>query len=397
MFAATSSGNILTPLLPQLQEEFGIPLTTAGLVVAVFGFSRLLVDLPSGFLADRVGRVRLAGLAIVALFASAAIGAWSPTVEVLIVARAVAGVGVAIVAMVVLSGMSDAADGPMRGRVMSLIHIANNTGIALFPLVGGLVGIMFGWRATFLVTAITTAVCALTLLPALRRVDVRTHRARRAAMAPVHLPSRRRRGIGLAALYTGVVANHIHRHGFRNTLIPLYGAMVLGLGAGPIALGVGLMALFGLLVAAPGGILSDRVGRRRVIVVGLLCLAVGDLLFLWTSDVASFLVAAAVVGAADFFSSSQSASVSELTAPTERSRALGGYRFAVDSGALVGPILLAWSLEHLGEAGAIWLTTLILLVAALVNRVGLPGMLASPPVPTDASPATATPGPAPER
>ncbi len=397
MFAATSSGNILTPLLPQLQEEFGISLTTAGLVVAVFGLSRLLVDLPSGFLADRVGRVRLAGLAIVALFVSAAIGAWSPTVDVLIVARAVAGFGVAIVAMVVLSGMSDAADGPMRGRVMSFIHIANNTGIAVFPLVGGLVGIAFGWRATFLVTAVTTAVCAVTLLPALRSLDVRTRRTPRGTATPLDLPSRGRRAVGLGALYAGVVSNHIHRHGFRNTLIPLYGAAVLGLGAGPIALGVGLMALFGLLVATPGGILSDRVGRRRVIVIGLTCLAVGDLLLLWTTDVAMFLVVAAVVGAADFFSSSQTAAVAELTTPAERSRALGGYRFSVDSGALIGPILLAWGLEHLGATGAIWLTTVILLVAAVVNRVGLPRVLASPPASHGTASAAAAGGSAPNR
>jgi MFS family permease len=314
---------------------------------------------------------------------------------VLIVARATAGVGVAVVAMVVLSGMSDVADGPMRGRVMSLINIANNTGIALFPLVGGLIGILFGWRATFLVTAITTAVCTVTLLPALRELDGQTRHARRSGPPPPDLPPTRRRIIGLAALYAGVVANHIHRHGFRNTLIPLYGALVLGLGAGPIALGVGLMALTGLLVATPGGILSDRVGRRRIIVLGLIGIAVGDLLLLSTTNEVTFLVVAAVVGAADFFSSSQSASVAEITAPEERSRALGGYRFAVDSGALVGPILLAWSLEHLGAAGAVWLTSIILVVAAIVNRLGLPAVLARPPIP--ATPLATAPGPDPAR
>lgn len=273
MFAATSSGNILTPLLPQLQAEFGVSLTTAGLVVAVFGLTRLVVDLPSGFVTDRVGRVRLAVVGLAALAGSSVVGGWSPTVEVLMTARVLAGLGVAIVAMVVLSGMSDAAEGPSRGRVMSLINIANNTGIALFPLVGALVGVAFGWRATFGVTAITTAVCAVTLLPALRSLDARHRSVRRATRDAVALPARRARIVGLGVLYAGVVANHVHRHGFRNTLVPLYGAVVLGLGAGSIALAVGVMALLGLLVATPGGILSDRVGRRRVIVSGLLCIA----------------------------------------------------------------------------------------------------------------------------
>ncbi|MBX3031202.1 MAG: MFS transporter [Chloroflexi bacterium] len=372
MFAATSSGNILTPLLPQLQQEFGIPLTTAGLVVAVFGLTRLMVDLPSGFLADRVGRVRLAVIAIVALAISSVVGAWSPNIEVLIAARAVAGFGVAIIAMVVLSAMSDAADAADRGRVMSLMHLANNTGIGLFPVIGALVGVAFGWRATFIVTGVTTAVCALTLLPSLRALDrsSRVMTVTRRSAAPAVAGTRR---VGaLAVLYAGVVANHIHRHGFRNTLVPLYGALVIGLDAQPIALAVAGMAFAGLLVAMPGGVASDRYGRRRVIVIGLTCLALADLTFLGTVDATTFVLAALVVGAVDFFASSQSAAVAELTTPAERSRALGGFRFSVDLGALIGPILLAWSLEHLGAPGAIWVTTLVLLTAAMANRIGLP-------------------------
>ena len=48
-------------------------------------------------------------------------------------------------------------DGPnlFMGKVMSLFHVANNTGIALYPMIGGLIGLFIGWRATFAVTEIT--------------------------------------------------------------------------------------------------------------------------------------------------------------------------------------------------------------------------------------------------
>ena len=44
------------------------------------------------------------------------------------------------------------------------------------------------------------------------------------------------------------------------------------------------MSITGLLVATPGGMLGDRIGRRRVITAGLTAVAIGDLAFLLTGD-----------------------------------------------------------------------------------------------------------------
>ncbi len=57
LLAAIASGNLLTPLLPQIRDEFGVSLTTAGFIVAAFGLARLIVDIPSALLADRFGLV----------------------------------------------------------------------------------------------------------------------------------------------------------------------------------------------------------------------------------------------------------------------------------------------------------------------------------------------------
>ena len=55
MFFAIAATNILTPLIPDVRPDFGVSITTAGLVVSTYGFARLLTDLPSGVLLDRVG------------------------------------------------------------------------------------------------------------------------------------------------------------------------------------------------------------------------------------------------------------------------------------------------------------------------------------------------------
>lgn len=376
LFAVTASGNLLTPLLPEIRDEFGVSLTTAGFIVAAFGFARLIVDIPSALLADRFGLVGLSVAGVAMLIVSTFVGFFAPSVEIFIASRVVAGLGVAIVAMVVLSAMSLTTGRSSRGRAMSLIHVANNMGIALYPLVGGAIGIFFGWRFTFVVAGGLAIVAGVLLVPTLVGL------VRRAAGAPTPGPddvppvmTSRRLGVALIVTYLAIVATFIHRHGFRNTFIPLYGATVLGLQTGPISIAIAIMAVCGLIVAGPGGALSDRIGRRHVIVSGMFAIAIGDLLYLWTGEVVAFIVVAAIVGLGDFFTGAQAALLADIVEPRHRNRSLSGFRFSVDLGALLGPIMVAVLLDHTGAAGAILVTAAILAVAAIASLIAIPSIV----------------------
>ena len=214
--------------------------------------------------------------------------------EVLIAARIGSGIAVGILATVILSALSSTATSENRGKVMSLFHVANNTGIAIYPLVGALIGLAIGWRATFAVTGVLAIIAAALLLPLLLRMDIPTKKkVRNDRVDPARILYGRRRIVAVASVNYGVVANMVHRHGFRNTILPLYAATVLGLGGLSIATAIAIMSVAGLMVATPGGMLGDRIGRRRVIVSGLPAVAVGDLVFILTNDLLSFLVVAA--------------------------------------------------------------------------------------------------------
>ena len=373
IFLLIAATNILTPLLPDIRNDFAVSITTAGLIVGSYGLARLAVDLPAGFLADRVGHRRMAVIALIVLIASSVIGLVAPTVEILILSRLGSGFAVGILATVILTALSATASDANRGKVMSLFHVANNTGIALYPMVGGLLGVAFGWRATFVVTALLTVVAAVLLLPLLRRIHIPTKGSGSSAAAPgPRVLYGHQRRIAVAATNVGVVANMIHRHGFRNTILPLYAATALGLGGISIATAIALMSITGLLVATPGGMLGDRIGRRRVISAGLAAVAVGDLVFLLTGDLVSFLVAAAIIGLGDFFTSSQTALLSEIVPPGERTRVLSGYRFSADLGALIGPVVLAFVMDVTDARVAIVVAAAVLLTAAILARVAVP-------------------------
>src|SRR5919204_161311 len=286
LFLIIAATNILTPLLPDIRNDFGVSIATAGIIVGAYGLARLIVDLPAGFLADRIGHRRLSAVALVVLVASCLLGLGATTVELLIAARVGMGASVAILATVILSSLSATATAVNRGKVMSLFHVANNTGIALYPLVGGVVGAWLGWRATFGVTAV--------------------------------------------------------------------------------------LSIAGLAVATPGGMLGDRIGRRRVITSGLAAIAAGDLVFLLTHDLVTFLAAAALIGFGDFFSSSQTALLSEIVPPAQRTRTLGGYRFSADLGAFVGPVLLAAVMDVASAQAAILVAVAVLLASSAAARFGVP-------------------------
>jgi MFS family permease len=166
----------------------------------------------------------------------------------------------------------------------------------------------------------------------------------------------------------------IQRHGVRNTVLPLFAASALFLNPIEIATGITMMSVVAIIVVTPGARLGDRIGRRRIVVVGLLILAVGDIVFLNSTGYITFLLAAAVVGSGDFFSSSQTALLSELVEPTRRARVLAAYRFCVDIGALVGPLVLAALFDAYGPHVAILAAVAVLVAASAINQLGVPGM-----------------------
>jgi DHA1 family multidrug resistance protein-like MFS transporter len=375
MFCAVSATNIMTPLLPAIRDDFHVSITTAGVIVGSFGLARLAVDLPAGFLASHTDPRHLTLVAIVLLVGASLIGLGAPSVEILIAARIGSGIGVAILATVILAALSASATAADRGKVMSLYPMANNVGIAVYPLLGGALGVFLGWRATFAVTAVLAVVAAVILVPVLARTDLTRRRPSPSDIPDPRVLHGRRKALALAVTNGGVVANMIHRHGFRNTILPLYAASVLGLGGFSIATAIAAMAITGFIVMAPGGMLGDRIGRRRVISVGLAAVAIGDLAFLLTGDFWTFLAIAALIGCGDFFSSSQTALLSEIVPPAQRTWAMSGYRFSSDLGALIGPILLAVVMDTIGVQAAIVTAAGILFVASIAARIGVPAQI----------------------
>jgi MFS family permease len=247
--------------------------------------------------------------------------------------------------------------------------------VAIYPLVGGLVGAVAGWRSTFLINAILAAVAGVVFLRLLGRIEPARGGGRAGREDAEPVIRGRTRTLAVLATNVGVAAMMIHRTGLRNTILPLYAAAALGLGGVSIATGLAIGAAAGLLVATPGGMAGDRFGRRRVILAGLTYVAIADLAFLLTNDLATFLVVCLVLGLGDFFTATQTALLTDMVPANERTRTLSGYRFASDLGAMIGPIILAATMDAFDARTAIVLAVAILGAGALVTWRFVPAIV----------------------
>jgi EmrB/QacA subfamily drug resistance transporter len=159
---ATLDISVVNIALPTLSRQFAAPLTTIAWVVLAYVLTITGLLLALGRLADRVGRRRvyLSGLAVFTL-ASAACAA-APSASWLIAARAVQGLGAAMLTANSTALLIASFAPEERGRVLGFFGAAVGVGLALGPPLGGLIVAHASWRWIFLIN-VPLGAAALTL------------------------------------------------------------------------------------------------------------------------------------------------------------------------------------------------------------------------------------------
>ena len=163
--------SIATIALPTLARSFPVTLAELQWVVLAYLLAMTVTIVSAGRLGDLYGhrRVLLAGLILFTV--ASALCATSPNLAVLIAARALQGIGGAILVALPMSIARDAVPEERLGAAMGLLGTMSAVGTALGPSLGGVVMANLGWQAAFGLLALGgAAVLALALraLPAAR-------------------------------------------------------------------------------------------------------------------------------------------------------------------------------------------------------------------------------------
>ncbi|EIV93483.1 MFS transporter [Frankia sp. QA3] len=162
--------NIVFVALPDIKASLHFAGQTEQWVVsayAVFAGGFLLLG---GRAADLLGRRRMFVLALSIYAVSSFVGGLAGTPAILVVARAIQGVGAALLLPSTLSLINTLfEEGPRRNRALAVWGGAGASGLTVGALLGGVLTQAFGWSAVFFVNvplAAVVALAALAVIPA---------------------------------------------------------------------------------------------------------------------------------------------------------------------------------------------------------------------------------------
>src|SRR5689334_1054580 len=156
-------------------------------------------------------------------------------------------------------------------------------------------------------------------------------------------------------------------------IVPLLPFYAESFGASPLVIGL-LFAVFSLcqLIAAPAlGDLSDRYGRRPVLVFSLAGTVVSFVMLALAHNIVMLFAARIVDGLSGGNISTARAYVADITEPKDRARAYGLIGAAFGLGFILGPAL-SGVLAHISYTAPIWAAAGITLVAAAMAWFWLP-------------------------
>lgn len=162
-FAVGVDGYIVAGVLPAVAADLGEPVSAVGLMASAYALPTALLAPLFGPMSDRFGR-RLAMTVGLVVFTLAALAcAAAPTLPLLLVARAINGLGAAIIIPAAFAYAGDLPDPEARSRTIGALASAFPLATLLGLPLGALVATLAGWRAAILVIAIVAALAAVLL------------------------------------------------------------------------------------------------------------------------------------------------------------------------------------------------------------------------------------------
>ncbi|HEU5316742.1 MAG TPA: MFS transporter [Chloroflexota bacterium] len=171
-FAAVVAGYFLvmfavspvSVVLPSLSESFGIGVDRASWVMTSYLLPLTAALLPAGRLGDIVGHRRLFTIGIGLAGVAALVSGAAPSIWLLFVARAVQGIGAALVSASAMPIVAGAVGENARGRAIGLITMASSTGAMAGTALAPIYVTYLDWRWAFYSAALTGAVAFLLAL-----------------------------------------------------------------------------------------------------------------------------------------------------------------------------------------------------------------------------------------
>lgn len=367
-------------ILPALaQQEFQLVAKTAILsFIVVFGLTKAFSNYFAGRLSDRFGRkhVLVAGWLIATPVPF--ILMWAPNWSWILAANVLLGVSQGLTWSTTVIMKIDLAGPKQRGLAMGLNEFAGYLAVAGSAFATGWLATHYGLRPQPFYLGVVYVMFGL-LLSVFAVSETRFHAVhegqKQGVDNAVEPPSQReifRRcsltDSNLSSISQAGLVNNLN-DGMVWGLFPLFFAAA-GLNLAQIGLLMALYpAVWGLLQIFTGG-LSDRIGRKQLIVGGMWLQALGILITALSTVFWGFAAGAVLLGVGTaMVYPTLLAAIGDVTHPGWRASAVGVYRLWRDLGYAIGAVLAGLTADLFGLHAALWLVTGLTFISGLISAL----------------------------
>lgn len=354
---------LISPVLPAYARSFDVGVAAASVIVSAFAFFRLLFAPAGGLLVGRLGErpVYLLGLLIVA--ASTAATAFAQNYTQLLIFRGLGGIGSVMFTVSAMALLVRISPPSQRGLTSSLYSSAFLLGGMLGPAIGGaLAG--YGMRIPFIVYAVALLAAAAVVAALLPR-EV----AHLSVSGPARIAMKVREALrsrGYRAALAAAFANGCANFGVRVAILPQF-AIVVHKSAWVAGAALAISAIGTAATLQYSGKAADRIGRRPLVLCGLLISAAGFAPMGMVHSIWPLFGLCLVTGVgAGFINPGQQATVADVIGQ-ERSggKALAAFQMCQDAGAILGPIAIGFVADRAGFGWAFVVTGSVCALATL--------------------------------
>jgi MFS transporter, DHA1 family, multidrug resistance protein len=360
----------IVPVVPLYAESFGVSKTAIGMTIAVYGLARFLMNVPTGYVADRFGRRQALAMGGGITVVGNLICALAPSYWLFLGGRFVAGAGAAMVITGTQIVLADITVPANRGRMMSIYMGTFMFAVGLGPLPGGFLAEWISLSAPFWAYVFLGAGAGM--LAWTRVPETRGLKPDGTAAAPVQamaLGTQLRvltAQLGFLLISIVSFATFFARTGGLFNLIPTLADNKLGLTPGQIGIGLAMISIVGLVLAYPSGMLVDRFGRKVVIVPSTVFSGIALVAFAQAPSFAIFIVACALWAiSSGIAASAPSAYAADMAPQGMNAQAMSMYRMLADFGYVAGPLTLGIAADVFSTEAALYGTAAFVVVAGI--------------------------------